>query len=60
MDCKKPYKEFGLDIHLPRSQWLEIHPDEDGLLCAQCIIDRSAKVKGCTVVHAILEITPKP
>lgn len=59
LDCGLPYADFPLDVVLPRSQWLEIHPDEHGLLCAACIVKRAANVPGCTVVHMILEITPK-
>lgn len=58
-DCGLPYEAFPLDVNLPRSQWMEIHPEgEGGLLCAQCIVERAAKVPGCTVVHAVLEIAP--
>jgi len=60
LDCGKPYSKFPLDVILPRSQWLEIHPADGGLLCAGCIVKRASKVPGCTVVHAILEIAPHP
>lgn len=60
LDCGLPYSEFPLDVSLPRSQWLEIHPAEHGLLCAACIVRRASKVPGCTVVHVILEIAPHP
>lgn len=59
LDCGLPYADFPLDLVLPRSQWLEIHPAEHGLLCAACIVKRASKVPGCTVVHAILEISPE-
>lgn len=55
LDCKKPYEKFGLDIVLPHSQWLKINPEKDGLLCAQCIINRASKLKGIIVMHAIME-----
>ena len=59
LDCGKSYSAFGMDTHLLRSQWLEIHPDENGLLCAQCIVNRiQAKVKGATVIHLIAEVSP--
>lgn len=58
MDCPKPYSEFGLDLHVPRAQWLAINPNEGGVLCAQCIVNRLAKLPGVTVVHAIAEISP--
>lgn len=59
MDCGLLYSKFPLDVHLPRSQWLLIHENEGGVLCAQCIVTRAAKIPGCTVVHAILEISPR-
>lgn len=59
MDCGLPYEEFPLDVILPRSQWLDINPADGGVLCAGCIVKRAAKIPGCTVVHAILEISPR-
>jgi len=58
MDCGKPYADFPLDVVLPRGQWLAIHPDENGVLCAACIVERAARVPGATVVHAIIEVAP--
>lgn len=58
LDCGMPYSHFGMDMVLPHSQWIFIHPDKYGLLCAQCIINRVSKIKGATVVHAIIEIQP--
>ena len=56
LDCGKGYKSFGVDIVLPRSQWLLIHPDDNGLLCAQCIVNRIAKIDTAIVVHANVEL----
>lgn len=56
LDCDLPYTQFEMDLVLPRSQWLEINPTEDGLLCAACIVKRCAKVPGASVVHAVIEI----
>lgn len=58
LDCGLAYEFFPLDVLLSRSQWLEIHPAENGLLCAACIVRRAAKVPGVTCVRAILEIAP--
>lgn len=58
LDCGRDYSDFHLDMLLPRPQWLEIHPDENGLLCAQCIVTRASRVLGVTAIHAILEIAP--
>jgi hypothetical protein len=60
LDCGLPYSEFPLDVVLPRSQWLDIHPAEHGVLCAACIVKRAAKMPGATCVHAIIEIAPRP
>lgn len=57
MDCAKPYAEFPLDVVLPRAQWLAIHADEGGLLCASCIVARvRARIPGATVCHLIVEV----
>src|SRR5688572_18140783 len=58
LDCGMPYSEFPLDVLLPRPQWLEIHPDENGLLCAACIVRRCARIPGVTACHLIVEIAP--
>lgn len=58
-DCGLPYKEFGLDVILPRSQWLVVCPEENALLCAQCIINRASKIPSISVVHATLEVLPR-
>lgn len=59
MDCGLDYDKFPLDVILPRSQWLEIHPADGGLLCAQCIVGRAAKINGATCIHAVIEIAPR-
>lgn len=56
LDCGKPYEMFPLDLLLSRPQWLTIHPAEHGVLCANCIVARAAKVKGATSVHATIEV----
>jgi hypothetical protein len=58
LDCGLAYADFPLDVNLPRAQWLAIHPDEHGVLCARCLVSRASKVPGCTVVHAVLEVAP--
>lgn len=58
LDCGLPYEDFPMDMLLPRSQWLTIHPADGGLLCAQCIVVRAAKITRATAVHAIIEIAP--
>lgn len=58
LDCGLDYSKFPMDVILPRPQWLEIHPEDGGLLCAACIVKRAAKVPGATCLHAIIEIVP--
>ena len=58
LDCGKSYSDFGMDVVLPRRQWLTIHPDNHGLLCAQCIVNRVSKIPEATVIHAVVEIRP--
>jgi len=55
LDCGKPYSEFGLDMLLPDEQWLMIHPEKDGLLCASCIVKRASKLPAAIVVKATIE-----
>jgi hypothetical protein len=57
LDCGLPYTEFPLDLVMSRPQWLEINPDDGGVICAACMIERASKVPGCTVVHATMEIS---
>lgn len=58
LDCKKHYTSFGLDLTLSRPQWLLIHPDETGLLCANCIVSRASKIPNAIAVRAVIEIKP--
>jgi hypothetical protein len=60
LDCGLSYDEFGLDTHLPRGQWLAIHPSERGVICANCIMRRAAQLRGATVAHVVIEIAPWP
>ncbi len=57
LDCGLPYEELGLDLVLPDEQWLLIHPEGlHGILCANCIVKRTEKLKGATVVFASINI----
>lgn len=49
-DCGAPYYELGVDIVLPDQQWKAIHPDEGGVLCANCICKRAEKVGGTALL----------
>jgi hypothetical protein len=51
LDCGKPYEEFGLDVWLRDDEWEIIHPEKDGLLCANCIVKRASRIPGIIVVN---------
>lgn len=59
LDCGLRYEDFPLDVVLPRGQWLLIHPADDGVLCARCIVVRAAKLPGVTVCHMVIEVNPR-
>lgn len=56
LDCNKSYSTFGLDIIFERSEWLKIHPDENGVICANCIAVRAGKLKDVICIKAILDM----
>ena len=58
MDCTKLYIEFPLDMVLPDEQWALIHNSPGGVLCANCIVKRAAKLHGAVVVRAVIEFAP--
>lgn len=59
-DCGLPYQEFGIDATLSNKQWLIIHPEgSEGLLCANCIMQRASSVPGMIVARIKLEIVRK-
>lgn len=54
LDCSKPYQEFGLDTVLSHEQWKLIHPEEIGVLCSQCIVNRAEKL-GAVIIKSTIE-----
>ncbi len=58
LDCGLDYADFGIDVLLPRHQWLLIHPDDGGLLCARCIALRAAQVPKAVALHVVIGIAP--
>ena len=44
MDCGKPYDDFPMDSTLPHNQWLMIHDNFGGLLCAGCMVKRASSL----------------
>jgi len=59
LDCGMDYDDFGMDVLLPRHQWLDIHPAENGLLCALCIVRRAHKLPRAVALHAVIGIAPE-
>jgi hypothetical protein len=58
LDCGLPYADFPMDVSLPRGQWLTIHPDEHGVICAGCIVKRvRARMVGAVVIHMVVEVS---
>ena len=49
-DCGTPYSEMGLDMVLPDQQWKVIFPENDGILCANCICKRASKLGGTAIL----------
>lgn len=63
--CGRRYADFGLDVMLPAALWNEIavgppfdetqlnirREGRGGVLCANCIVERLAKLSGVTVAH---------
>jgi hypothetical protein len=56
VDCGRPYPH-GLDVVLTKKQWREIHPDDGGVLCPSCIVNRAAKIDGAISVLAHIVTT---
>ena len=47
LDCGGDYdKLMACDLVLPRDQWLAVHPDDGGVLCANCMVRRAAALPG--------------
>jgi hypothetical protein len=55
LDCHLPYTDFPLDLTLPDEQWLLIHPDGGGVLCANCIVRRASQLPNVVAVRAYIE-----
>lgn len=54
-DCGKPYGGEGwIDTVLPDEQWNIIFPEKYGLLCANCIIQRAAKMEDIVIAKMTL------
>ncbi len=55
-DCGLPYADFGIDTTLPNLQWKELTPDGAGLLCANCICKRAAKMPNVLAARMVIEV----
>lgn len=56
LDCGLDYSDFPLDMILPRWQWLLIHPAENGVLCANCMVKRASRIGGVVAIYAVIGI----
>lgn len=56
LDCGLAYRDFPLDLTLPDEQWRMIHPDGNGVLCANCIVKRAAAIHGAVAIRATIEL----
>lgn len=52
MDCQKP--SAPMDFVIPRIQWLLIHPEDDGYLCANCMVLRANKLPGVINITGVI------
>jgi hypothetical protein len=50
-DCGRPYPH-GLDMVLTKKQWVAIYPEDSGVLCPSCIVNRAARLPGSIAVYA--------
>lgn len=53
LDCGRPYPH-GLDFVLTFAQWKMINPDEGGVLCPSCMVNRAAKLPGVISVYGCI------
>jgi hypothetical protein len=54
IDCGRPYPH-GLDLVLTKKQWLMVHPDDHGVLCPSCIVNRAAELPRAISIYAHIE-----
>ena len=53
MDCGIEDAEM-VGMIIPRSQWLAIHPDDGGILCANCMVARAKKLPNEICITGII------
>lgn len=53
MDCGLSHGQYH-EMLFPRSQWLMINPKDAGMLCANCMLARAAKLPGQIGVVALV------
>ena len=51
LDCGMSYEKFELDIRLSNKDWKTIHPNIDGILCANCVVKRASKLDDVLIVE---------
>lgn len=55
LDCGELYSNMGIDITFSDEQWKMIFPEENGLLCASCIVKRAGRLKKAIAIRAIID-----
>jgi len=55
MDCGADYDTaMAMSLLIPKSQWLRINPADGGLLCANCMLRRAAKLDGAVNITGVI------
>jgi hypothetical protein len=57
LDCGRPYPH-GLDVVLTKKQWRMINPDDGGVLCASCMVNRASLLPEVIGVDAYIVFAP--
>ena len=60
LDCGIPYADMGSDLVLPDQQWKVIFPEENGLLCANCICKRVSKQDATSIMAWVANMNYQP
>lgn len=43
-----------MDLVIPRAQWLLIHPEDGGYLCANCMVARAENLSGAVNITGVV------
>jgi hypothetical protein len=56
LDCASLSSAEPIALIVPRTQWLRIHPDDGGYLCAHCMLVRAAKLPGAVNITGVITL----